>query len=284
MATRRSGSTGKWLLGTVLFALFALLGACGGSTTETDGSGGSAGSGGAGGVTCEFNGKTYKAGESFSLDCNTCSCGSDGLVACTAMWCGPAECLYDGKTYQAGDKFPATDGCNTCECSDSGAVGCTELACTGCVHEGKPYPVGASFPAGDGCNSCTCQSDGFVACTLLYCEKTCTYAGKTYKVGESFPALDGCNTCTCTEQGVGCTKIGCMCDPNKEWWRDYVATSPAQCAAVKYTCPEHTTPFSNSCGCGCEQSSACPEWFNCMPPSPCDADMLKKCPYSGVAY
>jgi len=38
--------------------------------------------------SCQYNGKTYKSGESFpSTDgCNSCGC-ENGQVACTMMWC-----------------------------------------------------------------------------------------------------------------------------------------------------------------------------------------------------
>jgi hypothetical protein len=40
-------------------------------------------------VTCAYGGRTYQVGEAFkdTDDCNTCRCGSDGLVACTLMAC-----------------------------------------------------------------------------------------------------------------------------------------------------------------------------------------------------
>jgi hypothetical protein len=161
-------------------------------------------------------------------------------------------------------------------------VVCTELACQiTCNYGGKTYYPGDTFPAGDGCNQCSCTDYGEVSCTLGLCDPTCTYGGKKYTPGESFPSLDGCNTCTCTGTGVGCTKKACACDPAKEWWRKYY--TPKECAAG-VACPAYTTPFQNACGCGCEQDASCPEWYDCMPPSPCDPDEMKKCPYSGVAY
>jgi hypothetical protein len=164
-------------------------------------------------------------------------------------------------------------------------VACTKKACVTCTHNGKTYQPGESFPAGDGCNDCTCQDNGLVACTLAYCAGTCTYAGKEYKEGETFPALDGCNKCTCQNGGASCTEINCPCDPAKEWYRDYVGKSPKECAVISYSCPDNTTAFNNACGCGCEQDPSCPEWFDCMPPSPCDVNQIKKqCPYSGIAY
>ncbi len=259
--------------GSILaLALIAI--ACGGST-DTDAAG-----------MCVHEGKLYQPGESFAIDCNSCTC-TGGDFACTTKGCVNG-CFHDGEVHPHGSTFPAGDGCNTCSCGANGSVSCTLAACGGsgsCVYGDTTYPAGTSFPADDGCNTCFCGDDGSVACTEADCAPVCTYAGKSYTPGASFPALDGCNTCMCDENGsVGCTKIACPCDPDSEWWRKYVAKSPAECQSIKYDCPEHTTPFSNSCGCGCEQDASCPEWFDCMPPAPCDADMLKKCPFSGVAY
>lgn len=112
----------------------------------------------------------------------------------------------------------------------------------------------------------------------------CYHDGKQYKVGESRPADDGCNTCSCMDNGGwACTKIFCGCNPETEWWRDYVLEDEQQCWAAYIVCPEHTTYFSNSCGCGCEQDRSCPEWINCMPPRDC-SDLRSKCPYSEIAW
>jgi hypothetical protein len=84
---------------------------------------------------------------------------------------------------------------------------------------------------------------------------------------------------------VSCTKIACVCDPATEWHRDYVALSPAECSVIYYTCPPNTTPFANDCGCGCQQSAACPEYFDCMPPSTCDIPQIEAdCPYSTIVF
>lgn len=240
---------------------------------------------------CVYGKQTYAVGESFPADdgCNTCSCTSGGLVACTDMAC-PGGCLYDGVSYQPGDTFWSSDGCNKCSCSEGGMVGCTKMACggPGCWSEGVYYEPGQSFPAPDGCNTCSCIGNGQAACTLKACVEGCEYEGKTYLPGESFPSIDGCNTCTCLDGGVACTEKACLCDPKTDWWRDYVAEDPTTCAAIFYICPANTTYFFNPCGCGCEQAASCPEWFNCMPSPgvpPCDAAAIQdKCPYSGIAY
>jgi hypothetical protein len=160
-----------------------------------------------------------------------------------------------------------------------------------CTYEGRGYDEGETFLAVDGCNTCWCTETGSVACTRMACpvETTCEYAGETWDPGESFPAEDGCNTCFCGEDGsVGCTKMACECNPGSEPNRDYIGESPEQCQVIRFACPENTSYFSNACGCGCEQSDSCPEYFNCMPGpdvTPCDIPALKRqCPYSGFAF
>ncbi|HOD25399.1 MAG TPA: hypothetical protein PKK83_24090, partial [Polyangiaceae bacterium] len=116
----------------------------------------------------------------------------------------PRVCEYDGKSYKVGDSFPAADGCNSCACNEDGSVVCTLVDCerVTCEYNGKSYEVGDSFPAADGCNSCACNEDGSVVCTLVDCERiACEYNGKFYEVGASFPAADGCNSCACNEDG-----------------------------------------------------------------------------------
>lgn len=238
-------------------ALALLVGGCGGSV-ESSGSGGAGGSGGSSGGTGGASGGTG----------------------------GASGCSYGGKQYPPGESFPAGDGCNTCWCEPGGGVACTLMDCpSGCIHNGKAYQPGESFPAGDGCNTCTCSADGMVACSGAYCPVECVYAGKKYVPGDSFPSLDGCNKCSCTAQGVSCTDMACACDPQKEWWRSYVAPDPQKCMVIDYGCPPNTKAFSNACGCGCEQDASCPQFFDCMPPSPCNLEEIKqKCPYSGVAF
>lgn len=272
MTTLRSG---------FLFAIpFLLLAASCGGSTDSDGGGGSAGSSGAGGMAggCNENGQHHAIGESWKQACNTCSCDASG-VSCTLALCG---CEYDGSYHNPGETFPASDGCNSCTCEADGNVACTLTDCVPmCEFNGEYYAPGESWKP-DACNTCYCDESGQSACTGAYCAPECVYAGATYQVGESFPALDGCNTCSCTDGGISCTKVGCACDPQKEWWRHYVALSPSECAVIDYGCPENTKGFENACGCGCEQDASCPPTIDCLPPTDC-SDLVKKCPYSAVA-
>lgn len=41
------------------------------------------------------------------------------------------------------------------------------------------------------------------------------------------------------------------CDPDSEWWRDYVGT-PTQCTTLRYSCHNGQVSFQNACGCGCQ--------------------------------
>jgi hypothetical protein len=272
-------TTGVWLSFLAVFA-------CSGSVERTLGQDG-----------CTVGDQRFDVGESFPAPdgCNTCQCTDEG-VSCTLIGCvggggaggkgGAASCEHGGRRYATGDSFPAADGCNTCTCFEDGSVVCTRLACgQSCLYEGASYPVGESFPAGDGCNTCSCEAGGVVGCTFVLC-LGCTYEGQTYPPGASFPSLDGCNTCSCYDGGaVGCTTMACLCDPQIEWYRQYVASSAATCNIIDFGCPENTTLFSNVCGCGCQQDASCPRWFDCMPPTPCDpVELKRKCPYSGIAY
>ena len=99
----------------ICFSLFAVscakdglsTGGTGGAIAGTGGAGGNRGSGGSSAATggamttpdagpqgCVANGYTYAIGETFSIDCNTCTCTADHL-ACTGM-----VCLYDARPDQ----------------------------------------------------------------------------------------------------------------------------------------------------------------------------------------
>jgi len=206
--------------------------------------------------------------------------GSAGLLA----GCNDAAgaCSYGGKRYRPGDTI--NDGCMLCTCNSDRSVTCNEQPdCDDCEHDVVPYSIGDSFPAGDGCNLCQCVAQDEVECTTAACGTSCIYAGVQYTSGQSFDALDGCNSCTCEVDGsVACTEKACACDVDKEWWRSYLATDP-NCTTDAQDCLGTSTPFSNSCGCGCEQDSSCAPTYDCAPPNQCDLEKLKQdCPFSEI--
>jgi hypothetical protein len=153
-----------------------------------------------------------------------------------------------------------------------------------CMLGGVQY---SSTPTKCDCNTCWCDSDGRVVSTLVACYP-CSYGGQTYPRGVSFPDRDGCNTCACPTQDtatVTCTRLAdCSCNPDKEWYRKYTATSVAACAAAKFACPDNTTSFFNDCGCGCEEQESCGQYVDCQPgPNAVTCEAQKAaCPYAQV--
>jgi len=164
---------------------------------------------------CHYGGVAYKQGESFKEDCNTCHCGSNGMVICTKMLCPPG-CHHDGAFYQPGESFKVD--CNTCTCTKNGAA-CTLMGCihdddlnptattTGCHYGGVAYKQGESFK--EDCNTCHCGSNGMVICTKMLCPPGCHHDGAFYQPGESFKV--DCNTCICGQnsEATQCTLMAC---------------------------------------------------------------------------
>lgn len=237
------------------------------------------------------NGQTHAIGDTFpSPDgCNTCTCLDNGSIGCTEMACSTG-CTDDaGQHHNVGESFPATDGCNTCTCVDDQSIVCTEMPCVaGCVaSDGTFYNVGDSwFEAAEcGGQGCDCVAPNTVECEGPPLVE-CYYDGEAYCVGDFvFIVTNGCGQyCDCIFDGTfDCGyDAPCVCNPNEEWWRSYVATDPDQCDLIDYLCPANTGGFSNECGCGCEQDANCPEWLDCEPPTDCSS-LMAACPYSKVA-
>jgi hypothetical protein len=156
------------------------------------------------------------------------------------------------------------------------ATGCTEVCgCCPCGEGSVETRSGISYVCVGGCYAPGADAGG-----------GCDYLGQHHPPGTAFAAGDACNTCTCGASGqAACTEKACTCDPaNETHQRSYLGTA-TQCMAMKFTCAANTTMFHNACGCGCEQDPSCPEWYNCMPPSPCDPQQIHTdCPFSGIAY
>jgi hypothetical protein len=104
-----TGGTGGAVAGTggAITGAGGAIAGTGGAIAGTGGAGGNRGSGGSSAATggamttpdagpqaCVANGHTYAIGETFSVDCNTCTCTVNG-IACTAM-----ACFYDARPDQ----------------------------------------------------------------------------------------------------------------------------------------------------------------------------------------
>lgn len=103
----------------------------------------------------------YEVGdESIAPDhCNVCTCGADGVLACTERVCpetADGSCEYAGTTHVYGARFPATDDCNECVCAASG-LACTRRSCSE-AEEGAILLEALDAP---------CGREGFTAQSVL---------------------------------------------------------------------------------------------------------------------
>ncbi len=133
----------------------------------TGGSTGVAGTGGSTGVTCLYNGVNYAAGTSFkSTDgCNSCSCDSNGQVACTMMACAPGT---GGSTGVGGST--GTSSCVT-------AADC---------HGALPQPCLQCTDGSSGCAHFVCNSG---SCEIAYCGSSGTGGSSGTAVRQVLPAF-----------------------------------------------------------------------------------------------
>jgi hypothetical protein len=122
-------------------------------------------------------------------------------------------CDYAGKHYAVGDSFSDADGCNQCTCSEGGQIACSTKACPpddGCTYDGKHYDSGATFADRDGCNQCTCQSDGGVACTLKACGASCDSVEAERE--KELARVQQCSTAADCGQPISGSSCGCTRD------------------------------------------------------------------------
>jgi len=164
----------------------------------------------------------------------------------------------------------AANTCGACSCTPTGYLTCTPITVPpSCTHGGLSVEAGVSLPSPEDCNTCTCEDvgpcpqDATMECTTHDCTASCTYAGRSYPDGVQFPATDGCNECTCAAGETICGTADCGCDPERETWREYIATTEEACTALDIDCAAGSVQFTNDCGCGCEQSPECPAVAGC---------------------
>jgi hypothetical protein len=113
-------------------------------------------------TTCLWNGTTYSAGDTFKMDCNTCSCSSNGQVVCALMACLGDTGVFLPTPDAAPDQAPQLkDAMSTADVV-------TGDARQSCVWQDMSLAIGQSIDAGDGCNICVCTVAG-LACTARAC-------------------------------------------------------------------------------------------------------------------
>lgn len=245
------------------------------STSWTTSKGGSTTKGGTTSWTSSKGGSTWRTGPNTKggTTSRTTTMSKGGVGNWSSTWTSKGGstyrsgttstyCLYDDRILPVGYSFTLEDGCTFCYCDQNGGINCTAETCS-CVYFGEYLWSGDGVMSRDGCNKCQCQQGGVVTCSTYPCTSACTYAGYPYADGDTFVAVDGCNKCACSDGVVTCGSLDCSCNPDKEYWRQYVAHTTNECASINYRCQPGATPFSNACGCGCEQSPDCPSYFDC---------------------
>jgi hypothetical protein len=171
-----------------------------------------------GGVSCTYGGKAYRPGGGIPAGdaCNTCTCSSDGLLACTHR-----TCLDGGSDSGDAQDYDGSQNCRdpltgqVIPCSDAGPISDGGFTCVD-PNSGKIISCGDGGVISDAGPTCfdvngyviPCGADGGLA--------TCTYLDQTFPVGASF-MLDGgggtCKRCTCELGGhINCVEATCYVD------------------------------------------------------------------------
>lgn len=172
---------------------------------------------------CQYNGQSYQPGQSFKIDCNSCSCGTDGRISCTEIAC-PDQCSTFQEQYAA-----AVNQAKACERADQCTTTVSSSFPCGCAT-----PVNASNQAAlaaleklaaqapqnclnAACAPCiapgpaTCTPEGRCELAPTRSLSACKVDGVVYPSGSSGILKPGdCNTCTCMDgELTSCTKKAC---------------------------------------------------------------------------
>ena len=248
-----------------LSPLLLLLVACGGvvregTSFEPDGGVAAAGSGGegsaSGGVPGFSGGGTNVGGMTYSG-------GSPGVAGGVGCCFALAQCNPGDQQIAGPDACPLDATCY------QNSVCCSTVWCA------SPSPICNAVPV---CNSGDKQFGG--PCPAGYGCYARTACGTTIDCLHPLALMDA--------GSAPSVDSGLTCSPSTEYSRTYVSTNPGKCDVVDFACPPNTTTFANFCGCGCQQSSTCPEWVDCAPSSSpsnplCGDAGRTKCPYTKIA-
>jgi hypothetical protein len=211
---------------------------------------------------CQYQGQSYQTGQSFKVDCNTCTCEADGSVSCTEAGCLDQCAALKDQYAGALKKAKACDPKKSAlQCTEtvSGSLGC------GCATPVNPVNASAlkdlasvaaqSTPECD--MLCTpCVAPGVASCTEAgSCEYTlpplpakaaCKVDGVIYQDGASGIRRPwDCNTCTCEDGQLSlCTLV--------------------ECPSGNYDCPSGTSPGNQCAQCGPTDACQIVE-YACLP-------------------
>ncbi len=210
-----------------------------------------------GGDTCLYEGITYQVGDSFpAVDgCNTCSCESGGLIACTELGCvatcedvaaASADFVEQAKVCDPAATNPCTElvsGQLDCGCptyvNPENAAAIAELAATHDQYAELmcgPSPCDCASPS-----SAYCSANGQCVDSYDGGAPACRVNGQDYPSGSSgFPGLFGCNTCVCNNGSLICTvddPCPSACPPDSVPGSQCAQCGPTDaCEVIELTC------------------------------------------------
>ncbi|XP_070190984.1 papilin-like isoform X1 [Littorina saxatilis] len=189
---------------------------------------------------CEVEGKTYQVGESFKIDCNTCSCRPSGFPVCTLIACEstmtpatkPGQCpppLFTGEEVVCtelclndnsceGSQKCCSTGCGGLECTDAVPIAtCASTTCllpTVCVDTPngaecrpvkKPGVCPVPGPQEVGICAFTCKTDADCKSTDKCCATACGGTTCTQIITcANVLCAPGTSQCIETDQGPRC--------------------------------------------------------------------------------
>jgi hypothetical protein len=220
--------------------------ACGGSSSNGDE------------TRCVYDEKTYTVGQTFPDQdgCNTCSCESDGRIACTLIGCDSCNDVttrYDDAMAEAKSCDPERAG----QCSKLVLEGLA-CACQTFVNAGKSQAIAAAATAqaqyqalscsgGVACGPCLAPLSAYCSaagrCEPVYdngASAACKVNGVVYESGATgIPDPMSCNECECSDGQLICTEISCpnACPPGEVHGRQCAQCGPAdECEVVEHRC------------------------------------------------
>ena len=168
----------------------------------------------AGSTECLYAGKPYPVGASFptSDGCNTCTCTTGGMIACTQKACAdsgtPTDASTDGTCFDPGGALVLCDGGSKGVCTPGADQTCNDDIAVNSII-GKCRSDGSCDCGNSAINPMTGR------CLAGTATPACTYNGVTYTVGSKFtcstaPTCDT-NLCYCATPG----QIVAMCQPGE---------------------------------------------------------------------
>jgi len=219
-------------------------------------------------IGCESGGQSYQPGQTFKVDCNSCTCEPDGSIACTAIGCQSQCAALEDQYAAALKRAKACDPTQTDQCtgavSGSFSCGCStpvnanntkalaELAnlakqvtpecitpCPPCLP-GSMTPVPATCTPAGSCENAPIRPG----------ETSCKVGGVVYPSGSTgIPDPTSCNKCSCENGRLNCTDIGCgtACPAGTTYGTQCAQCGPTDaCQIVEYAClPVCTDTCSN---------------------------------------